>query len=63
MSADLENLLSIKDVLAYLQIGRTTLQRLMKTRKIGFVRIGKKIFFTEEHIQTFIRKGTVPPKK
>jgi hypothetical protein len=37
MSADLENLLSIKDALAYLHIGRTTLQRLMKARKIGFV--------------------------
>lgn len=63
MSPDLEDLLSVKDVLAYLHIGRTTLHRMMKGRKIGFVRIGKKVFFTHEHIQAFIRKGTVPPKK
>jgi excisionase family DNA binding protein len=63
MNADLGKLLSVKDVLAYLHIGRTTLHRMMKSRKIGFVRVGKKIFFTQDHIEAFIRKGTVPPKK
>ena len=63
MNADLEKLLSVKDVLAYLHVGRTTLHRMMKARKIAFVRIGKKIFFTQEQIETFIRKGTVLPKK
>ncbi len=63
MSANLEKLLSVKEVLGYLHIGRTTLHRMMKTRKIGFVRIGKKVFFTQEHIESFIRKGTVPAKK
>jgi len=63
MNADLEKLLSIKDVLTYLHIGRTTLHRMMTTGKIGFIKVGKKVFFTEEHIQTFIRKATVPAKK
>ena len=63
MNADLEKLLSVKDVLAYLHVGRTTLHRMMKARKIGFVRVGKKIFFTQDHIEAFIRRGTVPPKK
>jgi len=63
MNADLEKLLTVKDVLVYLQIGRTTLYRLMIGKKIGYVRIGKKVFFTRKHIEDFIRRETVPPKK
>ena len=63
MSPELEKLLSVKDALAYLHIGRTTLHRMMKAKKIGFIRVGKKIFFTEEQIQAYLRKGTSPPAK
>jgi len=63
MGTELEKLLGVKEVLAYLHIGRTTLHRLMKRREIGFVRVGKKVFFTRDHIETFIRKGTIPAKK
>lgn len=63
MPADLEKLLTVEEAMAYLGIGRTTIQRWMKQRKIGFVRVGRKIYFTKEHLESFVRENTVSPVK
>jgi excisionase family DNA binding protein len=63
MNADLEKLLSISDVMGYLHIGRTTLYRLTKSRRIGLIKVGKKLYFTQAHVEAFIRKNTSPAKK
>ena len=60
---DIERLFSIKEALAHLRISRATLHRMTKARKIGCVRVGKKVFFTSRHIEDFIQKSSVLPKK
>jgi excisionase family DNA binding protein len=63
MSADPEKLLTVKDVLARLNISRTTLWRLVKNREIEAIRVGKQLRFERSAIESYIQIGTIPVKK
>jgi len=58
-----EKLMTVRDVMARLNISRTTLWRLVKNREIAAIHIGKQLRFECRDIEAYIRKGTVPAKK
>jgi len=63
MNASPEKLLTAKDVMARLNVSRTTLWRLVKNREVDTIRIGKQLRFERRDIEAYIRKRTVPAKK
>lgn len=52
-------LLTFRETLEALRIGRNTLFKLIKSRALPHVRIGKKIFFKRTDLDRFIEKQTV----
>lgn len=50
----LEKLLTVKDVLAHLRIGRSTLYELIRDGKLTAVKWNRKTYFRATTIQTFI---------
>jgi excisionase family DNA binding protein len=52
-------LLTFREALEALRIGRNTLFKLIKSRELPHVRIGKKIFFKRADLDRFIEKQTV----
>jgi excisionase family DNA binding protein len=54
-------LLTKKQAGEVLKISPVTIDRLRKTGKIGFRKIGVKVFFTEDDIEKFIGNSLVPP--
>ena len=52
-------LLTFRETLEALRIGRNTLFKLIKSRALPHVRIGKKIFFKRADLDRFIEKQTV----
>ena len=62
MNASPEKLLTAKDVMARLNVSRTTLWRLVKNREVDAIRIGKQLRFERRDIEAYIRKHTVPAK-
>jgi len=62
MNASPEKLLTAKDVMARLNVSRTTLWRLVKNREVDAIRIGKQLRFERRDIEAYIRKRTVPAK-
>ena len=52
-------LLTFREALEALRIGRNTLFKLIKSRTLPHVRIGKKIFFKRADLDRFIEKQTV----
>ena len=52
-------LLTFREALEALRIGRNTLFKLIKSRELPHVRIGKKIFFKRADLDRFIEKRTV----
>lgn len=62
MNIESGKLLTVQDVLGWLNISRTTLWRLVKNGEIGTVRVGKQIRFKRDHVEAYIRKNTYPAK-
>lgn len=55
-------LLSIPEAAATLGIHRTTLHRLVKSKKIEVVRIGDRVFFSPSGLAAFIASMTHPAR-
>jgi excisionase family DNA binding protein len=55
-----EGLMTVKDVLSYLKIGRTNLYDLINTGKIRTVKIGKRTLFDPKDLMKFIEKQKTP---
>jgi len=47
-----------KETAKMLHISIRTLEKLMARRKIAYIKIGKKVFFLPDHIQTFLQRNT-----
>jgi excisionase family DNA binding protein len=45
-----DQLLTVTEMAARLRIGRSTLDRLVLARTVPHIRIGKRVFFTPEHV-------------
>ena len=52
-------LLNVDQAAAHLGISRRTVFQLKKDRRLPFVRIGRQVRFTSEHLDTFIQENTV----
>jgi len=53
-------LLTVSDTALFFNISVISLRRLIKKKEIPYRRIGRKYFFTEEDIQTFLLQTAVP---
>jgi excisionase family DNA binding protein len=53
------NLLTKEDVEAYLRIGRRTLDRLIKTREIPFIKLGRRVLFKKVDIDAWLESKRV----
>lgn len=54
---------TVKEVAEKLQVSVRTVQRLQDDREIAFVKIGKCVRISEEHLQNWIDKRTIKPLK
>jgi len=54
------NLLTIRDTARILGVAIITLRRLLKKHEIPFHKIGRRYFFTEEDIETYLSQNAVP---
>ena len=64
MGGTIEKLMTVKDVLARLNISRTTLWRLVKNREIDSIHVGKKkVLFERGDVEKYIRKIKVRAKE
>ena len=55
--------LTAREAQVKLRIGRNMIYDLARRREITYIRIGARILFPEEELESFIRKNTVPAKK
>jgi len=58
----LSELYSIPETASKLRISIVTLRRLISRSKISFKRIGKKYYFTNEDLETFLESVSFPIK-
>jgi len=54
-----KDLLSQAELLEYLQIGRTTLFKLLKKNKLPHIRLGRKLLFRKKDIDKFLEAHLV----
>jgi len=54
-------LLTVEEVLERIPISRRTLSTLIKERSIGHLRLGRRIYFSEEDIAAFLASRHVDP--
>lgn len=52
-------LLDVSEAARHLGISRRTLYSLKSERRISFVRVGRQVRFTREHLDTFVQQNTV----
>jgi len=55
--------MTVRDVLARLNVSRTTLWRLVKNREFDAIHIGEQLRFERRDIEAYIRKKTTPARK
>lgn len=48
-----------KDAAKYLGVALVTIDRLIKARKVGFFRIGRRLVFSKKHLDDFLSKNEV----
>ena len=56
-------LLTVEQALARLPVSRRTLSTLIKERSIGHLRLGRRIFFSEQDLEAFIASRHVEPTR
>ena len=56
-------LLRIEEATAYLKLSRTTLHRLVSAGQLAAVRIGGRVLFRRETLDTFIKKNERPARR
>ena len=54
---------TVKEVAEKLQVSTRTVQRLQDERQIAFVKVGKCVRISEEHLQNWLDKRTIKPVK
>jgi excisionase family DNA binding protein len=59
----MSSLLTVKQVAEKLNVSVRTVQRMQEDGQIAFVKIGKCVRMREEHLENWIEKRTVKPKK
>jgi len=59
---DYDEILTKKETLEYLKIGRCTLEKLMNEKQISFIKLERKVFFKKVDIDEFIESRRTPAK-
>ena len=54
-----KELMSQVELVQYLQISRTTLHKLMKSRQIPFIKLGRRVLFRKQDIDRFLESKIV----
>jgi excisionase family DNA binding protein len=54
-----KQLLTIAELQDYLSISRTTVFKLMKTKRIKYAKVGRRVLFRKSDIDDFIQKSIV----
>jgi excisionase family DNA binding protein len=57
----LGNLLTIKETAAYLRVSSGTVNKLIRNREVGHVKIGSRVLIPTKSINAFLEKHYVPP--
>jgi len=60
--ADYDEILTKKETLKYLKIGRSTLEKFMNERQISFIKLERKVFFKKVDIDKFIESRRTSAK-
>ena len=60
--ADYDEILTKKETLEYLKIGRSTLEKFMNERQISFIKLERKVFFKKVDIDKFIESKRTSAK-
>lgn len=55
--------LTVPEVASLLQISERTLRKLVLGREIPHARVGRQIRFTQDHLDKFISRTTVPTRR
>ncbi|MFZ5651726.1 MAG: helix-turn-helix domain-containing protein [Bacillota bacterium] len=58
-----DRLLSIKEAVRILGLGRATLYEMCRTRQIGQVRVGRRVLIPESAVKEFVSSRIVPVRK
>ena len=58
-----DRLLSIKEVVRILGLGRATLYEMCRTRQIGQVRVGRRVLIPESAVKEFVSTRIVPVRE
>lgn len=61
--ANIEALLSVKEVAAVLGLAEITVRKLCCAKKIPYIKLGGRVLFSPEQISTWIEAKTVAPIK
>jgi excisionase family DNA binding protein len=61
MTSDDALLLKPEEAAKRLQITRSHIMRLVDERKIGFVKVGRYVRFTDDHLKQYISEQSVAP--
>jgi excisionase family DNA binding protein len=56
-------LYSVKEAAPKINCSEITMRRFIKSGVIGYKKIGKRFFFTDQHIQNYLDKAEVLPWK
>lgn len=56
----MDRLLSIKEAMEILGLGRATLYEMCRTRQIKQVRVGRRVLIPESAVKEFVNSRTVP---
>lgn len=61
--SSVDRLLSIKEAVRILGLGRATLYEMCRTRQIGQVRVGRRVLIPESAVKEFVSTRLVPVRK
>lgn len=57
----MNNLLNVQETASYLHISISTLYRWVHQKKIGYVKIGSRVLFSEDFLKKYIEQNTIIP--
>ena len=58
----MEKLLTREDVMTILRISKPTLHKLMKEKKLRYVKVNRRVLFREEDLKKFINNHVIEAK-
>jgi excisionase family DNA binding protein len=54
-----KELLTIRDLMAYLSVGRSTIYNILKTGELPYIKLGKRVLFRKKDVDKFLESKLV----